>query len=366
MSTEIPAPARRPNEPRIVVDRTHMGRRASGIERITEALFSPEALQPLHVTGTSSPGTRLGMMAAQMLANPTLALADRKTAWVFPGYPPSPAFLLMRERSVLYVHDLFLITRRRDLNRAARLYSAKTFQPAVRRLRYFLVNSLATGAQLAPFVQPDAEILPYRPPVANVFGLRPRRPDTPDAGVGPLRIGALGTIEPRKNFVAGARICAALAHILDRPVEYHVIGRQGWGDDFNTLSQMPDVRIHGFLNDESVRELVGTLDLLLCTSHDEGLGLPLLEIQHGGLPVAAPDGPVFHEVLERSGTFIDAGEPRVSAGRIAQLMAQPGWRSEQARLASDNLRRWNDVAEADRRDVVALLGRLAEAAAGAR
>jgi hypothetical protein len=41
----------------LVVDRTHLGRRASGIKRITEELFSDEALRPLPVEGFGASGT---------------------------------------------------------------------------------------------------------------------------------------------------------------------------------------------------------------------------------------------------------------------------------------------------------------------
>ena len=60
-----------------------------------------------------------------------------------------------------------------------------------------------------------------------------------------------------------------------------------------------------------MKRVLEAADVYLCTSHDEGLGLPLLEAQFAGLPIVAPDKPVFREVLAGSGTFIDPG----TAGR---------------------------------------------------
>ena len=57
-------------------------------------------------------------------------------------------------------------------------------------------------------------------------------------------------------------------------------------------------------------------DLFICTSHDEGLGLPLLEAQYGGLPVVAPDAAIFHEVLGVSGIFVDPADPVAAATTI--------------------------------------------------
>ncbi len=41
----------------LVLDLTHLGRRASGLERITEELFSDEPLRPLPVEGFGASGT---------------------------------------------------------------------------------------------------------------------------------------------------------------------------------------------------------------------------------------------------------------------------------------------------------------------
>lgn len=341
----------------LVVDRTHLGRRASGIERITEDLFSDAALAPLRVEGLEAAG-RLSIVLRQRVHAPLAALLRPSTLWIFPGYPPSPLFARLRERTVLYVHDLFLITRRSDLNRSAKLYMADAFRKAIEGLRYFLVNSQATGGQLAPYTRPDARILPYRPRIRNVFGLEPRDGAGAD-DARPLIVGALGTVEPRKNFPAAARICEALAARLGRSVQLHIVGRPGWGGDFDALSALPHVTLHGFVPDETARELIQGFDLFLSTSHDEGLGLPLLEAQFAGMPVVAPDQEVFREVLGASGTFVDPARPDEAAARIAALLAEEGWRARHREAARDNVARWNAQADRDREAVIAFLGELA-------
>jgi len=160
----------------------------------------------------------------------------------------------MRERTVLYVHDLFLLTRKQDLNWAARFYMAHSFRWAITRLRYFLANSETTKRQLAQKVSKDARIELYRPRVDNVFQLRVGSKEQKANGT--LIVGALGTIEPRKNFLASARICEALSNVMRRPVELHIIGRAGWGSDFQQLSTTPNVRLHGPLADGAARRVI--------------------------------------------------------------------------------------------------------------
>lgn len=351
-------------ERRIVIDRTHMGRRASGIERVTHDLFSAEALAPLPVEGTPELSVRWRMALHQMLVNPGTALVKSETVWVFPGYPPSPLFGALRSRAVLYVHDLFLMTRKADLNRSAKLFMAFPFRSALKTFRNFMVSSQATRRQLLPHIAPDARVVLYRPSVSNVFGLTPSGRQDVGPESAPLIVGAVGTMEPRKNFTAAARICVELCRVLGRPVELHIVGRKGWGGDFDILSRQPHVRLHGFLSDTAARAVIEKFDLYLCTSHDEGLGLPLLETQYAGVPVVAPDQAVFREVLGESGTFIDPKSPEQSATVIAELLRQPDWRPRAAAAALANVERWNAQAEDDRRNAIAFLGSMTGHVAG--
>ena len=71
----------------IVVDQTHINRRASGLERITRELFSEAALAPLDVKHVSASGKRLSMIAAQTLCNPLAAVTQPRSIWIFPDYP---------------------------------------------------------------------------------------------------------------------------------------------------------------------------------------------------------------------------------------------------------------------------------------
>jgi glycosyltransferase involved in cell wall biosynthesis len=247
------------------------------------------------------------------------------------------------------------LSRRGDLNWRAKLYSAWPFTAAVRRLPRFLVNSHDTAAKLAHHCRPDAEIVVYRPRVNNLFGLsdsgrsaRPARPTT-------LRLAALGTVEPRKNYLAAARIVAELRRRGFSGATLEVIGRPGWGGEWEKLRSMPGVVLHGYVPDRQAKDILERADVLLCTSHEEGLGLPLLEAQYAGLPVVAPDQPVFREVLGRSGLPIDPAQHVAAADAIAAMIAGDGWRADFSARAAQNLQRWNDLAASDRAHVIDML-----------
>lgn len=331
---------------RVYLDLTHLGRHVTGIERVSIEQFEKVAFDAAEVLPVRSTSV-FSMIVRQQILLPLLAIVHPSAQFAFPGFPPSPFFALIPHRVVMYVHDTFLLTRKQDLSAKARLYMAPQFALAVRRLKRFLVNSEKTRADLKAFARKDSAIDLYRPAVANHFGLEsaPRliRPDSSN----PLKLVSLGTVEPRKNYGAALAILDAVRATFDARAELHIIGRAGWGDDADIIAKHPGVTVHGYLPAEAVRKIIGDAGIYLCTSHDEGLGLPLLEAQFAGLPVVAPEQPVFREVLGASGTFIDPANAAQSAEAIHRILSAPDWRRCQANLAVSNVRRWNLLAGAD-------------------
>jgi glycosyltransferase involved in cell wall biosynthesis len=339
----------------IYVDHTHLGRHVTGLERITLELFSPAALAPLEIVPVTAHGTR------QMVTTQTFGLPMRLVAsssiLLCPGFPPSPLLRPFASRVLPYIHDIFLLSRPADLNRRARLYMAAPFKLALHRYPRFLANSSDTRLKLAAHCRPDAAITLYRPPVRNVFGLESK--ERAERDTQPLRLVALGTVEPRKNFLAAARITSALRAQGFPDATLDIIGRQGWGDDWRALEAVPGVNLHGYQPSQRVKQLLHDADIFLCTSHDEGLGLPLLEAQYGGLPIVAPDAAIFHEVLDVSGIFVDPADPAAAAAKIAAMLSHEQWRTRYVTLGAQNLRRWNALAAADRDAVIDLIAKLA-------
>lgn len=341
----------------IYVDHTHLGRHVTGLERITLELFSAAALAPLDIVPVTARGTGR-MVAAQTFGLP-LRLADPFSVLLCPGFPPGVLLRPFAARVLPYVHDIFLLTRRADLSARARLYMAEPFRLAVRSYPRFLANSIDTRRKLANYCRPDAEITLYRPPVRNVFALRSDDRTNRLARPAPLRLIALGTVEPRKNFTAAARILQALRERGFPDATLDIVGRRGWGDDWQALQQATGVTLHGYQPAGRVSELLHAADAFICTSHEEGLGLPLLEAQYAGLSIVAPDAAIFREVLGDSGVLIDPADPAAAADRIAGALTVDGWRASHAMRGAQNLARWNRLAAGDREAVIGLIARLA-------
>lgn len=330
---------------RIYVDQTHIRGHVTGIERVARDLFAPDLLAPHDVRFVRSRGLP-GMLAAQQIGLPWKGLTDRDALVVLPGFPPGPLCAALGERCILYVHDIFLLTRPQDLSWKSRLYMAPSFALATRYVRRFLVNSRTTGRDLRRICRRDALVALLRPAVGDVFGLAnlPDRRRAPAPGE-PLRLLALGTIEPRKNYPAAIAIVAALNR-MGVPAELHLVGRVGWGRHAFLDAPPPFLTCHGYVDDAGLRRLVESSHLLLSTSKAEGLGLPLLEVQHGGLPVAAPVGPVFEEVLGESGLYLDPDDPERAARAVAAWLRE-GRLAAAAQAARRNVAAWNTEAARD-------------------
>lgn len=340
----------------IYVDHTHLGRHVTGLERITLELFSESALAPLSIVPVTAEGTRR-MITAQTIGLP-IKIAMSPSILLCPGFPPSPLLRPFASRVLPYFHDDFLISRRQDLNIRARLYMAAPFRFALRTCPRFLTNSASTRDRLMKYCRPDALITLYRPPVRNVFSVsdagRSGRPPEPR----PVRLIALGTVEPRKNLTAAARLLSALQRAGFTDATLDVVGRRGWGDDWDTLAKSPGVTLHGYQTPARITELLQAADMFVCTSHDEGLGLPLLEAQYAGLPIIAPDADVFREVLDASGVFIDPAKPGEAAQQIIGMMRSESWRQRFVELGRSNLARWNALAAADHDIVIDIIARM--------
>ncbi|MCJ2138725.1 glycosyltransferase [Methylobacterium sp. E-066] len=335
----------KPGTKRIYLDQTHLRAHVTGIERITLDLFAPDRLAPHEIRPVTS-GSLPGMIGQQQLGLPLRALRDRDTLFLFPGFPPGPLCAIAAERCLFYVHDTFLLDRPEDLSLKSRLYMSPSFARALRWCPNLFVNSRTTGAAVRAVCAPTARVALLRPSVRDAFGLDDLPGPAPYVPGAPLRMLAIGTIEPRKDYTAALALTAALNR-AGMPAELHLVGRVGWGRHAFLDAPPPFLHRYGYLSDAELRDLAGSCHLLLSTSKAEGLGLPLLEVQHGGLPVVAPDAPVFREVLGTSGLLIRPEAPEAAAAALTAWIGGNGL-ARAAAASRDNIGRWNDAAAEDR------------------
>lgn len=80
-----------------------------------------------------------------------------------------------------------------------------------------------------------------------------------------------------------------------------------------------DVRFYGGVSDDEYEALLADNALLATASLDEGYGLPIAEALAMGVPVAASDIPIFHEVAAGGAVYFDPRRPQDIANAIKRL-----------------------------------------------
>lgn len=342
--------ANHPN-PQILLETCATSALVTGLERVGQTLRDHLKGRVCLSNLTSQSNT--GLIKAQYVDTP-LWLARNKRGIVVPvTFPPSlVTTLLYPGRVIPYIHDLYLVDGTTVLTLNARLYMAPAFKQTLKRCSLFLANSEVTRDRLRIYCNLDADVKVLRPIVDDVFDLSKDKPISWVAGQ-PLHLVTVGTVEPRKGLLRAARLRAGLEESLGSPVILDVVGRRGWGPDWDLLTLESNVRLHGYLTPSEVRRLITGAHIFVSASYDEGLGLPLLEVQHGSKIVIASDIPTYREVLGESGLLVDFDNPTLAAENVVRFLEQNDIAAASS-LGKNNVARWNDLAYADI-DIVATM-----------
>lgn len=284
-------------------------------------------------------------------------------------YWPSPPF--RREGAppaAVFVHDLAFRITPAEVPWQQRLYMGTTLGRALAGAAAVLVPSDATRRDLlrlysVPGLAEKVEIVPEGLPVASPPGPLPEM-------VEPGFILAVGTIEPRKNYL---RLLAAYRRLRGRSLpiiingrpgvpQLVIAGRPGWayGDTIVRIRQEPGVMYLGHVDEATLSALYGAASVLAYPSLYEGFGLPLLEAMSHGVPAVVGAAGALPELAQAAAIAVDAQSEVAIADALERLLADPKLR---AKLGEEGKRRaagytWESAAQKTR----AVLARISKRA----
>lgn len=138
----------------------------------------------------------------------------------------------------------------------------------------------------------------------------------------------VGSLEPRKNL---ATLISAFELLWGTGFngKLVLIGREGWQCDdvvfrIKNHTQI-GTKLHWFndIHDDDLVRAYQAATALVFPSIVEGFGLPLMEALSYGLPVAASDIPVFHEIAGKNAIFFDPLDANSIASTILEIMNSP-------------------------------------------
>ena len=254
----------------------------------------------------------------------------------------SPDFTLpptrSQTRTLLTVHDLSFIRDPDSAVPSLRAYLNRAVPRSVARADRVLADSEATKNDLtALFETPpgkidvllsgvDARFKPVRDRAA-LDAMRARY----DLGHGPFVL-ALGTIQPRKNYV---RLIQAFAQVVGRwwqigaawmgDVNLVIAGGKGWmfDDIFAEVKRLDlenRVKFTGFVDEADLPALYSAAAIFAYPSLYEGFGLPVLEAMACGTPVIGANVSSVPEVIGDAGLLVDPLDvDAIAAGLIGLL-----------------------------------------------
>ncbi|MCX7713594.1 MAG: glycosyltransferase [Chthoniobacterales bacterium] len=146
-------------------------------------------------------------------------------------------------------------------------------------------------------------------------------------------IGGVGRLAPQKNFTLWLHTAAAL--LEDFPQIFFLIA--GEGPELPRLQKLAKklnidkkVIFTGFLADRV--SLYGCLDILLLTSHYEGLPMTILEAMAAGIPIVSSniDGPAEILTNQLDALLVSPNQPTLFVSAVKSLLSNPSLASNLA------------------------------------
>ena len=147
----------------------------------------------------------------------------------------------------------------------------------------------------------------------------------------PLRLVAIGTWEPRKNYPRLVRAVMRARRLSPlRQIHFTIVGRRAefteLTAEINALAtHAGDIECLEHVSDVELLELIDRSDATLFGSWEEGFGLPVLESLWRGLPCICHNGSAIAEVAPGGGTIVvDMLDEAAIAQGIARLADEEG------------------------------------------
>ncbi|MBN2390228.1 MAG: glycosyltransferase family 4 protein [Anaerolineae bacterium] len=264
----------------------------------------------------------------------------------------SPDFVLpplrRNTRALLTVHDLSFLRHPETFPPKLGAYLNQAVPRSVARADHILADSEATRRDLIDLLDvPPGKVTTLYGGVTPRFS--PQATDSePTAvherahlqaqyGVGARPyVLAVGTVQPRKNYVQLMEACDPLA--TQRDLDLVIVGRPAWLSEpiLAAAEQRPYVHLMGFFDDTDLPALYRQAEVLAFPSVYEGFGFPPLEAMACGTPVVASTASSVPEVVGDAGLLVDPLDIPAWTAAMAQTLDDQALR---ARLREAGLAR---------------------------
>jgi len=269
------------------------------------------------------PGKILSLLRKVGLQLPIEILFKRRgDVALFTNFVSLPSLLPISK--ITAVHDLCYIDHPEYMQPANQKFLMRFVSKSIKKSNLILTISESTKKSIEkhyPVQNKDILVTPIPPPASTKVGTRPNNLSWTGK-----YILFVGTLEPRKNFIALARAYALLpTHIKD---EYALMlsGSLGWNidDDMSEIEALRsdgnNIIITGYVSEVEKNYLYKHASLFSLPSHYEGFGMPILEAMSFGIPVVVSDIAVFHEVADNAAVYFNQNDSNDIAKKLLGVL----------------------------------------------
>lgn len=328
---------------------------ATGVGRYIRALM--EAMQ-------ARPDTELEVFqgASPPILGPQLITPlqmRRGQAQLIHGPANSLPLYLAGLPGVVTVHDLAIYDHPEWFPRGQWFATRVVVPQSIRRARAIICPSAATRAAVVRLfrVAPErCQVIPHgvEPAFADPVGAAQRKSVRARYGLPARYLIQVGTIQPRKNYLASLRALARIPATERLPLV--VVGNFGWdyGDVVETVGRLnlnDWVRFVGYAGLDDLPALYQMAAAALFPSLDEGFGIPVLEAMAAGVPLVASNAGAIPEAAGEAALLCDPHDDETLARNLSRILSDAALRQN---LIAAGRRRaagftWAASAEAHRR-----------------
>ena len=268
---------------------------------------------------------RSWLVPLMRIVEPRLIAADGNRVVFAPNFVPPRPLAASRAPLVVTVHDM-------TLHRTPWAMRDETRADLERKLERTIARSRAV---ITPTETVRAELLERcgAPPgavhaVHEAGRLDHVAPGEPPPGVPSRFVLHVGTIEPRKNVATLVDAWPRLRAAMPDAPPLVLCGKLGWRRE-SIEAELARAAAEGWLRwlgyapDETLRTLYDRAALLVCPSHYEGFGLPLVEAMSAATPLVCSDIPVFREVAADAALFVPPDDAAGWARAVGEVLSDP-------------------------------------------
>jgi len=323
---------------RVLLDAHVLGRRETGDETYIRELLTALRAYPEvevlaavegdpHRTGPLAspvrlqrvPRNGLARLAALSLVAHSAGVDLIHTVYVLPPFVGRP--------SVVTIHDISFERYPEFFSRRFRLRDRLFIRDAARRASRVITVSETSRRDLVELWRVPADrVVAIHNGVDGVFGPGLNEPE--EGSLDPLRVLAVGTLQPRKNL--GRLLDATAIVARKRRVLLRVVGPDGYQGEAirSRIVGRAEVEVLGYVDRATLADEYRRAHLLVYPSLYEGFGLPVVEAMASGTPVVTTSGGSLPEVAGDAALIVDPLDVSAIAAAIERIADNGALRAE--------------------------------------